>query len=101
MNFSVPETSLPDGWQVTHIISLDPEWQVNLRSEDHVAIGTGDTILEAISNASHKAMNEEFSSQLFHLSHFLPKAPTAPSLTLASLLPLPGLSRSPVKRRKV
>lgn len=44
-------------WALSHLISLDHgEWQVNLSSEDGVAIGTGDSIESAITAASTKAL---------------------------------------------
>ena len=95
MTFCV-SIELPPGFELTHLISLDPDWQANLRSEEHVAIGTGETPLAAITAASHKAEAGQFIGRLFHL-HYEPSEVSIP-LSLASL----GLRQSkPMKKRKL
>jgi hypothetical protein len=41
----------PADWMLTHLIFLDPEWQVNLRSEEAVIVATGYTPAEAMNEA--------------------------------------------------
>lgn len=83
---------IPEGFQLTHLILLDPDWQANLRYEDHVAVGTGETHQLAIDNAVAKAHLGQFAGSLFHLQRFF----TEYNLSLTSL----GL-RKPMKKRKI
>ena len=89
---------IPEGFQLTHLILLDPDWQANLRYEDHVAIGTGETHQAAIDNAVAKAHLGQFAGSLFHLQRFFTEAAETMqhSLSLTSL----GL-RKPMKKRKI
>lgn len=54
----------PPGWSLTHLIWLDPDWQVNICDGEHVAIGTGDTPYDAIISASSKAEDGAFAGRL-------------------------------------
>lgn len=55
MNFT-----LAPGWTLTHIINLEPDWQVNLKDDEHVVVATGVTIEEALSNADRKIANHDY-----------------------------------------
>ena len=94
--FVVHYSGLPAGFEVTHLISLDPDWQANLRNDEHVAVGTGATPEEAIAAAAAKVELDQFVGRLFHLpsSRALPEQ----GLTLAAL----GLAQAkPIPRRKL
>lgn len=58
---------LPEGWCITHIISLEPEWQVNAKDDEHVVVATGDSIDEALGNACDKIANHQYHGRLFEL----------------------------------
>ena len=52
---------IPTDWVLSHIINLNKlGWQVNLKDDEHVACGTGQTIEEALQNAATKIANEQF-----------------------------------------
>ena len=94
--FVVHYSGLPAGFEVTHLISLDPDWQANLRDDEHVAVGTGATPEAAIASAVLKAESGQFVGRLFHL----PYSNNQPEqgLTLAAL----GLAQTkPIPRRKL
>lgn len=42
--------SLPNGFRVTHIILLDPDWQVLANDGEHAVLSTGNTIAAALQN---------------------------------------------------
>ena len=94
MTFHV-SIELPEGFSLTHLISLDPDWQANLRDDEHVAVGTGASPEDAIAAASQKALEGNFVGRLFHLHYEPSKVPIA--LSLASL----GLGPRPMKKRKI
>ena len=95
--FVVHYSGLPAGFEVTHLISLDPDWQANLRNDEHVAVGTGATPEEAIAAAAAKAELDQFVGRLFHLPYSRRHQPEQ-GLTLAAL----GLAQTkPIPRRKL
>lgn len=51
---------LPPGWTVTHLILLDPEWQINAKDDEHVATATGDTIEGALERLSLRISDHEY-----------------------------------------
>lgn len=54
----------PPDWTLTHIIHGDHgDWQVNLASEDAIAIGTGDTIESAFLAVADKISRGKVSSR--------------------------------------
>ena len=89
-------TGIPIGWELTHLISLGQEWQVNIRSDEHVAIGTGITPDDALTQAIANANDGKFAGRLFHLSNALQEVKTTGKDLLATL----GLGSKPIKRRK-
>ena len=93
MTFHV-SIELPPGFALTHLISLDPDWQANLRSEEHVAVGTGASPEDAIAAASQKALEGNFVGRLFHLHYEPSEVPITLSLTSLGL-------RKPMKKRKI
>ena len=96
-NFIVHSAELPEGFFVTHLISLDPDWQANLRNDEHVAVGTGATPEEAIAAAAAKVELDQFVGRLFHLPYSRRHQPEQ-GLTLAAL----GLAQTkPLLRRKL
>lgn len=46
---------LPEGWVLSNLIYLDPEWQVNIRDDEGVIVATGASIEESLHNATVKA----------------------------------------------
>ena len=99
--FVVHYTGLPSGFEVTHLISLSPDWQANLRDDTHVAVGTGVTPEAAIAAAAAKAELGQFAGRLFHLPYsrrHQPEPGTEQGLTLDAL----GLAQAkPIARRKL
>lgn len=89
---------LPEGWRVSNLISLDPEWQANISDGEWVAVGTGESMEEAISAAGAKALDGKFSGRLFDLGAPRAIEPTEAQSLLATLglrLTIP----TPIKRR--
>lgn len=92
MNILIPD--LPNGWSLAAIIYLDPEWQVNLRDDTHVACGTGDTPGEACEAAIHKVFDNVFVGVIYH------RVDDKPQLDHADILRSLGVSKpAPMKRR--
>ena len=97
MTFCV-SAELPEGFSVTHLISLDPDWQANLRNDEHVAIGTGATPEEAIAAAAAKIEQGQFAGRLFDLPYSRGLVLLEQGLTLAAL----GLAQTkPLLRRQL
>lgn len=92
MNFLVSSCPLPEGWVLTHLILLDPEWQANLRDEDSIATATGDTPEVAIALASSRAERGEVKPRYVSRS--------APALVFGLMAKL-GLVEEKIKRRKI
>ncbi len=93
---NLPE-GLPEGWIFTHLIFLDPAWQVNLRNEFHVVVATGETPAIAIDNAVEKIFLEEFSGHFRFPEDLLKKPKVNPKTLLESL----GLAKPlEITRRK-
>jgi hypothetical protein len=71
---------LPAGWALAHIILLDPEWQVAIKDDEHLAIGTGDTpdlaCMAAIDNVAH----EHFAGRLYIAQDFSNPPPNLKSV---------------------
>ena len=88
---------LPEPWTLTHLILLDPDWQANIRGEEHISVGTGDTPSEAIANALALAEEGIFVGRLFSLDRLEPaKADGLGLLALLNLTP-----PKPLPRRKI
>jgi hypothetical protein len=58
---------LPIGWRLTHLIHLDPEWQVNITDDDHVVVATGETPERALAMASANIIAERYAGRIFAL----------------------------------
>jgi hypothetical protein len=101
MTFTISAT-LPEGFAVTHLIHLDPCWQVILASEDHIVTATGETIEDAFAYAAQKVdegkYNDRFSLYNPQLLERTSEFDTPLPLTLADL----GLAQAkPIARRKL
>jgi hypothetical protein len=89
---------LPDGWRISNIISLDPEWQANITDGEWVAVSTGDTMEAAVCAAGAKALAGSYIGRLFDLGAPRAIEPTEAQALLATLglkIALP----EPIKRR--
>jgi hypothetical protein len=62
------QSHVPDGWNVTHLIYLEPEWQANVCNGEHVSIGTGASPEEALLIAGSKAEQGMFVGRLASLT---------------------------------
>src|SRR5215469_15746638 len=51
------DAHIPDGWTLSNLIHMDTSYQANICDGDHVAIGTGETMEEALLSAGSKAEN--------------------------------------------
>jgi hypothetical protein len=51
------EAHIPDGWKLSNLFDLSPGYQANICDGERVAIGTGDTMEEALLSAGTKAEN--------------------------------------------
>ena|ERR1700686_1993464 len=49
---------LPDGWRVTHIIDLEPGWQVSLFDGEWIVVANDDSIETALNAAIIKTYDE-------------------------------------------
>ena len=87
----------PLGWHLTHLILLDPDWQVMLTDNEHVVVATGEDPNRAMVHAWEKIRDDRFAGRLFHLSRLAEPAQAAAKSLLESL----GLVGPPVKRRRV
>ncbi len=93
MNFHVIE-----GWWLTHLILLDPEWQANIADEHYVAIGTGNTPEEAIEAANLKVVTGNIKAKFALIDPSL----VATRLNIDNLALALGLNTSePIKRRRI
>lgn len=45
---------LPPRFHITHLIFLDPDWQVNASDGEHIAVATGPTVEEALAAIHEK-----------------------------------------------
>jgi hypothetical protein len=91
------EDYIPVGWHVSNLI-FDNEWQANICDDEHVAIGTGKSIEEALGNAGLNAINYKFVGKLFSLGRI--ESSEFDRDRLASLLAqLPPAPTVPFKRR--
>ena len=89
---------LPEGWHLTHLIHLDPEWQVIAKDDEHIAVATGESPLIAIMNIQDRIdAGGPWAGRLFHLSRLAEPAQAAAKSLLESL----GLVGPPVKRRRI
>ena len=75
-----------------HLIHLDPEWQCNTTDDEHVAVGTGETVEAAIDRAAFKALNEQFTGRLFS-RELIDRGERVSIVDLRGLL---GIKRQPV-----
>lgn len=96
--------TLAPGWTLTHIINLEPDWQVNLKNDEHVVVATGATIDEALAAADHKIANHDYVGILINV--FAMRSPKTKSEQIdgvrgKELLQALGLAKKaePVKRR--
>jgi hypothetical protein len=72
---SIELSDLPEGWNVAHIISLNPGWQVALRDDEHIVIATGDTAFEASYNAVYKIYDQNYFGRLYTSQDFFNPPP--------------------------
>lgn len=99
-SFSIPPISLPEDWFLTHLIFLDPEWQVNLSDPHYAVVATGDSPEDAILAAVEKIYREDWVG--FHIFKGVFKHTSKPKLEFGLLAHL-GLEtpKQPIKRRKL
>ena len=91
-------SQLPNDWHLTHIIYLDPEWQVNISNDEYAITATGATIEDALIAAHEKTFNpSNHLGRLFDLGHIEPSS----YFIRGSLAERLGLIRKqePIKRR--
>ena len=69
-------TFLPEDWSLANLINLEPGWEVIIKDDEHVAVGTGDTVEEALESASSKAFNGEFLGRLITAPRYLGDKPS-------------------------
>jgi hypothetical protein len=82
--------TLPDGWSLAAIVNLgDADWQVNLRSDEHVVSATGQTPWAAALAAIDKIANGQYLGRLYFA------APSAPRLDHKGLLAALGFNPRP------
>lgn len=70
------QSSLPEGWKLTHLILLDPEWQCNITDDEYVAIGTGESLESAITSAAQKALDGQTVGRLLSLGRLRTAEPS-------------------------
>lgn len=58
---------LEQGWFITCLTYLDPEWQAIARDDEHVVTATGADIESAIDAANHKILTCRYIGRLFAL----------------------------------
>jgi hypothetical protein len=64
MTIDLPD--LPDGWSLAAIVNLgEADWQVNLRSDEHVVSATGQSPFRAALAALRKADRGEYLGRLY------------------------------------
>ncbi len=83
-------------WTLSNLINLRPGWQANISDEEFVAVGTGETIEEAITTAQAKADAGQVVGRLFHLERL--RLPEAERVEGRSLLAQLGLLPKVVRR---
>jgi len=94
---SIIDECLPSGWSLTHLIHLDPDWQVNLCDGEHVVVATGTTPGRAMASAYAKSFDPtQHIGRLIDLSH---AEPSRPKLSLSEMLGLTRKPSEPVNRR--
>lgn len=98
-NSFVQLLALDDGWSVTHIIHLDPCWQINAKDDHYLAFATGETIEEALINLRRKILEEDFSGLRF--TGNAPPLEFLGSATLAQRLGLVPKAKVPVIKRRI
>jgi hypothetical protein len=82
--------TLPDGWSLAAIVNLsEGDWQVNLRSDEHVVSATGQSPFEAALAALDKVANGQYLGRLYFA------APSAPRLDHKGLLAALGFNPRP------
>lgn len=60
------EAGFPLGWHVTHIMFIDTSWQVNVYDDEHAVVATGETIEDALNNATAKILECIYVGRLFN-----------------------------------
>lgn len=56
---------LPNNFQVTHIMRIGHDWQVNASDDEYCLFATGATITEALLNAAAKIAAEDYSGRKY------------------------------------
>lgn len=79
---------LPESWQLSNLVFLNPEWQVNATDGEYVVVATGLSITEALDNAYLKVDAGIYIGRLALLDR-IHREPVVGTLDLRSL----GLSR--------
>jgi hypothetical protein len=83
-----------DFWELTHLIKLGPtDWQANICDGEHVAVGTGRTMTEAVVAAHEKAESGIFVGRLYHLGPIERHSLDLPDLLRNLLPPKPTINR--------
>lgn len=65
------EAHLPDGWKLSNLFDLDHGFQANICDGERVAVGTGETMEEALLAAGSKAENHITVGRLAMISESL------------------------------
>lgn len=55
--FITLHNQIPEGFHLSNLIFLDPEWQANIADDEGVIVATGESIEDALINASLKALS--------------------------------------------
>lgn len=62
---------LPEGWHLSNLIFLDPDWQVNISNDEHIIVGTGDDPESALAHAASKTDDpSKYLGRLFSLPRY-------------------------------
>lgn len=90
--------SLPHDWIVTHIIFLDPDWQINAMDTEYAIIATGDTVEDALTSVRDRIAKGEYNGRVHDGNPIAPKLEFTASLSLAERLGLVP-KQPPITRR--
>lgn len=58
--YATIHSHLPEGWTLSNLIFLDPNWQANIADGEGVVVATGETIEESLTNAKVKAYEGKY-----------------------------------------
>lgn len=80
--------ALPHDWIVTHIIFLDPDWQVNAMDTEYAIITTGMSIEDALTSVRDRIAIGQYNGRVHDGNAIAPKLEFTTGLSLAERLGL-------------